>query len=43
MSGSDWSPATNLPVLVSSNGVLQWQISIPVGTNTASYYRLKAQ
>ena len=41
--GSDWSLMTNTPVLVSSNGILQWQISISFGTNTASYYRLKAQ
>ena len=43
VAGSDWTLATNQPALVSSNGILQWQISIPFGTNTASYYRLKEQ
>ena len=42
-SAGGWSLMTNTPVLVSSNGSMQWQISIPFGTNSASYYRLVAQ
>jgi len=42
-SAGGWSLMTNTPVLVSSNGSMQWHISIPFGTNSASYYRLVAQ
>ncbi len=42
-SAGAWNPVTNLPALVLSNGVAQWQISVPFGTNLASFYRLMAQ
>ncbi|HEV2437018.1 MAG TPA: DUF2341 domain-containing protein [Verrucomicrobiae bacterium] len=34
-----WTPATNQPALTSN----QWQISLPAGSNSACFYRLKSQ
>lgn len=38
-----WILMMNQPSLVTSNNITQWQTTIPIGTNTASYYRLMSQ
>lgn len=40
---ASWSVVTNAPVLVTSNNSTQWQLSMPVGTNAARFYRLMSQ
>jgi hypothetical protein len=40
---SAWSLVTNPPVLVNSHNITQWQVGVPLGSNAARYYRLKAQ
>jgi len=37
---ASWNLVTNIPALVNSNNVTQWQLSIAAGTNSARFYRL---
>jgi hypothetical protein len=41
-SANGWSLVTNTPVLVNSNGITQWQISLPWGTHAARFFGLKS-
>jgi hypothetical protein len=35
-----WTALTNAPMLITTNGVTQWQISLSPDANTMRYYRL---
>ena len=37
-----WMALTNHPVLITTNGVTQWQVSLAPGTNSMRYYRIWA-
>jgi hypothetical protein len=37
-----WTSLTNLPALITTNGVTRWQISLAPGTSAMRYYRLWA-